>query len=144
MLLDHNMQPVSVRNGQVFLDGVAVLDGVKFEVKFTPEVWKGKQLNDKTPSSRWIGYEITGSMTRYRTTSWIRDMIREYIRTGRTPEFTAQGILDDPGSDYGARHGSETVTVVGVVFTGDMFLMQLDANGNEATEVLNFNAKDVI
>ena len=144
MLLEHNRQPMSVRHGKVFMDGVAVLDSVKFSVKFTPVIWEGSQLNDLTPSTRWLGYKVTGSMTRYRTTPWVRDMVKEFIKTGRTPEFTIQGELDDPGSDYGAAHGAITVTVIGVVFTGDLNLLELDASGNEATEEVNFNAKAVI
>ena len=144
MLLEHNKQPISLRHGAVFLDGVKVMDAVKCDIKFTPEVWKGKQLGDITSDSRWLGYEITGSITRRRTTPWLKDTIKKYIAQRRTPEFKIQGVLDDPGSDYGAQFGSDTVTAVGVVLTGDLNLISLDATGDILDETINFNAKDIV
>ncbi len=65
MLMEYNKNPISLREGRFCLDGVTVLDGVKCEVKVTPDVWTGKQLGERTPSSRWLGAAITGSMTRH-------------------------------------------------------------------------------
>ncbi|MDR1753317.1 MAG: phage tail tube protein [Eubacterium sp.] len=144
MLLEHNKQPISLRNGKVFLDGYEVMDAVKCDIKFTPETWAGKQLGDKTDSTRWLGYKIAGSITRRRSTPWLKEMVKEYIKTGRTPEFKIQGILDDPASDYGAQFGSDAVTVVGVVLTGDLQLISLDAGGDIFDETISFSAKDIV
>ena len=143
-LLDHNVQPISLRHGSVFLNGVRVMDSVACQINFTPETWSGKQLGHKTNSTRWLGYNITGSITRRRNTPWLKDTIKEFIRTGKTPEFKMQGVLDDPGSDYGAEFGRDTTTVVGVVLTGDLKLLELDANGEIFDETINFNAQNVV
>jgi len=143
-LLDYNAQPISLRNGAIFLDGLKVFDAVKGEIKFTPDVWSGRQLGDKAKSSRWLGYAITVSVTRRRSTPWTKEVIKKYIASGKTPEFTVQDVLDDPGSDYGAAYGSDTTTAVGCVLTGDMTLAQLDAEGEIFDETLAFNAYDVV
>ena len=144
MLLEHNKQPMSLRHGHVFLEGVEVMDSVSCEVKFTPEVSTSRQLGDLTPDSRWHGYVISGSITRRRTTPWMKDVIKKYIASGITPEFKIQGIQDDPGSDYGAAFGPDTVTAVGVILSGDLSLINLDANGDIYTETINFTAKDIV
>ena len=144
MLLQHNKQPMSLRHGKVFLDGYEVMDSVNCSIKFTPEVWTGRQLGDLTADSRWHGYAITGAITRRRSTPWLKETIKKYIASGITPEFTIQGIQDDPGSDYGAEFGSDTVTVVGVVLTGDLQLINLDATGAVFDETINFNGKSIV
>ena len=65
--MQYNKNPISLREGHAFIDGVEVLDSVKMTVNFTPETWTGRQLGEKTPSTRWIGATITGNMTR----SWL-------------------------------------------------------------------------
>ena len=122
-----------------------VMDDVKMNINFTPEVWTGRQLNEKTPSSRWVGATITGSMTRRRTNNWLKTKIKEYQATGATPELVIQGIMDDANSDYYAAHGSDVVTCVGCVLTGDLPLTALDAeSGSVVDDVINFNIKNII
>ena len=65
--MQYNKNPISLREGHAFIDGVEVMDDVKMNINFTPEVWTGRQLGEKTPSTRWIGATITGSMTRRAT-----------------------------------------------------------------------------
>ena len=43
-LLQYHKNPISLREGKVFLDGYEIFDAVKCEIKFTPEVWTGKQI----------------------------------------------------------------------------------------------------
>lgn len=143
-LLQYHKNPISLREGKVFLDGLEVFDSVKCEIKFTPDVWTGRQLGDRSSSSRWLGYSITGSITRRRTTAWLKDTIKGYIDSGKTPEFTVQGIMNDAGSEYYDTNGSDTVTVVGVVLTGDLNLLNLDADGQVLDDVIGFNAKAMV
>ncbi len=65
-LMQYNKNPISMREGKMFIDGIEVLDSIKCEIKFTPDVWTGRQLGERTPSSRWLGCEITGTITRRR------------------------------------------------------------------------------
>ena len=140
----YNANPIALSEGKVFIDGVQVLTGVKFELKFTPEVWTGKVLGERSPSSRWTGYTITGSITKRTSTPWLKEKIQQYQKDGVTPEMTIQGVMDDKGSDYYQAYGSDTVTAVGCVLTGDIPLMALDTAGGAREDAISFNAKDVI
>lgn len=119
-------------------------DGVKCTINFTPTVWSGTQLGERTPSSRWLGYTITGSITRRRSNNWLREKIKEYKASGATPELTIQGIMDDTNSDYYRDFGTDTVTAVGCVLTGDLPLTALDSAGEIVDDVIGFNAKDIM
>lgn len=142
--MQYNKSPISLREGKVFIDGVEVMDSVKCNIKFTPDVWTGKQLGERTPSTRYLGYAITGSITRRRSTPWLKEKIAEYIKTGKTPELTIQGVMNDENSDFYKENGEDTVTCVGCVLTGDMNLIDLDSNGDVVDDVISFNAKDIV
>ena len=142
--MNYNKSPISLRDGKVFIDGLECMDGVKCEIKFTPEVWTGKALGERTSSSRWIGYSIAVTITRRRSTPWIKDIIKKYMENGVTPEFTIQGINNDMGSDYYAKYGTDTITVVGCVPTGDLQLTSLDSEGQILDDTITFNAKDIV
>ena len=142
--MKYNKSPISLREGKMFIDGVEVMDGIKANIKFTPDVWTGKQLGEKTPSSRYLGYAITGSITRRRSTPWLKEVIAKYRKTGETPELTIQGVMNDENSDYYKAHGEDSCTCVGCVLTGDMNLIDLDSNGEVVDDVINFNAKDIV
>lgn len=142
--MEYNKSPMSLREGKIFIDGVECADGVKCTINFTPTVWSGTQLGERTPSSRWFGYTITGSITRRRSNNWLREKIKEYKASGATPELTIQGIMDDTNSDYYRDFGTDTVTAVGCVLTGDLPLTALDSAGEIVDDVIGFNAKDIM
>ena len=142
--MEYNKSPMSLREGKIFIDGVECADGVKCTINFTPTVWSGTQLGERTPSSRWLGYTITGSITRRRSNNWLREKIKAYKASGATPELTIQGIMDDTNSDYYRDFGTDTVTAVGCVLTGDLPLTALDSAGEIVDDVIGFNAKDIM
>lgn len=142
--MQYNKSPISLKEGKVLIDGVEVLDAVSCTILFTPTVWSGKTLGERTNSSRWLGYDITGTMTRRRSTPWLADKIAEYKKSGKTPELTIQGIMNDQNSDYFADNGAYTVTAVGCVLTGALPLTALDSNGEVVDDAISFNAKDIV
>lgn len=143
-IMQYNKSPISLKEGKVFIDGVEVLDCITCKITFTPQVWTGKQLGERTNSSRWTGYDITGTITRRRSTNWLEQKIREYKASGKTPELTIQGVMNDQNSDYYEANGTNTVTAVGCVLTGDLPLTSLDSNGEVVEDQINFNAKDIV
>ncbi|MCD8011944.1 MAG: phage tail tube protein [Lachnospiraceae bacterium] len=143
-VMEYNKNPISLREGKIFIDGVECLDSIKCEIKFTPDVWTGRQLGEITQSSRWLGATISGTITRRRSTPWLREAIKQYMNDKGTPEFTIQGIMDDENSDYYADNGSETITCVGCVLTGDLNLINLDSGGEVVDDSISFNAKDIV
>lgn len=143
-LMQYNKNPISLREGKIFIDGVECLDSIVCTINFTPDVWTGRQLGEITPSSRWLGATITGSITRRRSTPWLKEAIKRYLNDKGTPEFTIQGVMDDENSDYCAENGSNVVTCVGCVLTGDLNLINLDSGGQVVDDVIAFNAKDIV
>ena len=139
-----NKRRVSLREGSLFLNGTKILDAVKCEAVYTPEVAESRGLKEKGLSRRWIGHDITGTITEYRTTPWVHDAIKDYIKTGVTPEFTLQGIQDDKNSDYFDKNGKIKVTLKGVVLTGDLSLLNLDAEGDLLQDEIEFGAHDMV
>ena len=125
--MEYNHAPISLREGHVFLDGVEIADSIKCEIKFTPDVWTGRQLGELTPSSRWLGYAITGTITRRRSSKWLEEKIAQY-----------------KNSDYYKTYGTNTVTCVGCVLTGDLPLTMLDSGGEVVEDSISFNAKDIL
>ena len=144
MVQEYNKSPINIRKGKVFLDGIEVMDSVTCTINMTPDVWSGRQLGEQTESRRWLGYSITGSITRRRSTPWLKELIKKYIQSRRTPEFTIQGLMDDENSDYFLENGTDLTTCVGVVLTGDLPLTRLDSNGQIVDDVINFGAKDIV
>lgn len=140
----YNANPIALSEGKIFVDGLPIADGVKFELKFTPEVWTGKRLGERSPDSRWTGFSISGSITRRVSTPWYKEIVQKYQKDGVTPEMTIQGVMDDKGSDFYQKYGSDVVTAVGCVLTGDIPLLVLDTAGGVREDAISFNAKDVI
>lgn len=142
--MGENRRPISVREGRILIDGVAIADAVSCSIKYTPDIGESKTLGQKGKSRRYLGHDVTGEITEYRSTGWLLDAIAQYQKTRITPEFTIQGIMDDPDSEYYGTLGSQTVTATGCVLTGDVTLLQLDASGDFVQDTIAFGAVDVI
>lgn len=139
-----NRNAISLREGKVYIDGIEIIDACKLSFVYTPEVSSSKRLGSKGTDRRWIGRDITGSLTEYKSTNWIEEIIAKYESSGATPEFTIQGIREDRNSDYYAKYKkAETVTLTGVVLTGDMPLMDLDTGGELVQNSVSFGAKNL-
>ncbi len=138
-----NRSPLSAREGKVYLDGILIADTCKFKVVFKPDVWSGKQLSEPGTNRRWIGYDIEVTIEEWKTTRRYRNMIDSYLKTGRTPELTIQGVQTDKNSDFYEKNKSETVTCIGCVPTGDMNLIDMDTEGDVVKESITFGAKRV-
>ena len=143
--MEHNLSPIALREGKMFLDGVECFDGVECKIEFVPKFWQGHQLGDQGQSTRWTGYTIEVTIKRRKATSWGPDMVKDYIKTRRTPEFTIQGISDDPNSDYYLEQkGPTTVTALGCVPTSNVQLMALNSESDDViTEEMKLNAKSI-
>lgn len=140
-----NKSPVSLREGNVFLDGDLVADACKLSMVFTPKVWEGKTLGERGTNRRWLGYDITGTLEQWKTTPMYKKKILEYINTGKTPEFKIQGISDDKNSDYYINNGgNDVVTLIGCVLTGDIPLLELDTDGEVMKESVKFGAYNMV
>ena len=120
------------------------MEAVKLEAVFTPEIAESRTLKERGVNRRWIGYDITGTLTEYRTTAWLKDTITKYIRDGITPSFTITGIQNDKNSDYYEKNGNIKVTLKDVTLTGDLTLLNLDAEGELLQDEIEFGARSMV
>lgn len=140
----YNDRPILLTEGEIYIDGVKIYDGVDCKINAHFDTWTGKTIGSRGKrSSRTKNVTYDGTIKRRRKTPWARKILQEYLNSGKTPEFTIQGIQSDKNSDYYDANGSETVTAVGCVLTGDLTLLNLEAEGDVLDDELNFNAFDV-
>lgn len=140
-----NRRRILLNKGKIYWDGETIADSVKCEITITPIVTTSRSLNEVVPSSRWAGIEsIKVSVTKYRSTSRVKDMAKKYLETGVTPEVTIQGIQNDENSDYYDAVGKEVVTALGCVPTDAMKLLSVDSSSSDhLQDELTFNCKDL-
>jgi len=128
---------VSGREGQV----IATINGrveTLFEVEsFDSEVELEKQeirtLGNRAQQHKVIGWSGTGTMTVKYISSRFRQIIVDYINTGRMPTMTLVGTNNDVQS----RVGAQTISLSGVIIDGsEMF--KLDIDEGELTEEISF------
>lgn len=142
--MSENIKPLSLVEGKAFIDGEEVLDSAKMTIRFVPKVASYKIVGKKGTHRRWVGYDITGTLEEYKTTSRYEQIVKKYIADGKTPEFTIQGIRTDKDSDYYVENGSESVTVTGVVITSEIPLLDIDTDGELVKESISFGARNVV
>jgi len=139
-----NKNGISIREGTIYLDGKKVAEAASLTINYQPEVVTHRVLGEKGVNRRWIGRDITGSMTEWKSTKWLTEKIQAYEKSGATPELKIQGYRVDKNSDfYKNTKKAETVTLTGVVLTGDLPLMALDTQGELVQQTVNFGAKDL-
>jgi len=137
-------KPMSLKEGHVYLDGEEIIDSLTCTINFSPEVAEHRRLNQQSKSRRWLGFDITGTMSQYKSTPFFKNAIKGYLNTNVTPVFAITGVQDDPASDYGESYGKDLVTLTGVVITSEIPLIQLDSDGELVTEEIDFGASDIV
>ena len=143
--MQYNKSSINMAEGKIYIDGVEVMDSIECQITFTPETQEVKYLGAQSKSTRWTGYSIKATVVRGRTNSFLKDMVESYKTTKKTPEYTIQGICDDPGSDYVADgNGPIEVTAVGCVPTGDIDLLHIKTDGGLMQDTITFNVFNVL
>ncbi len=142
--MKYNKAPILVTEGRAFLNGIEVMDMVNCKIVVTVNAWEGKQVGEKTKSTRWKDYDIKVTMTRRRSTPFLKKLLKNFTDFGGTPEFTIQGTQLDKNSDYYKEYGTDTITVVGCVPVGDITVLEIDADGDTLDDVITFNAKAIV
>lgn len=138
-----DVKRMSAREGRGFVDGKIVTSLIKLNAVFTPEVTKKRVMGQRGMTSKVIGYDITGTITQFKNTPWIRDSIKTYLDTGVFPQIDIQAVMDDSDSDYVKNFGADKIQLIGVQFDGDLTLVDLDSEGEEVQEEVTFGASEI-
>lgn len=136
--------PRSMREGKAYIDGELVIDLITASIVFTPEVSEKRAVGEKGKTRRWMGYDVTGTITRYRTTPMFKKMVKKYLDSGATPTMTIVGMQDDPVADYDVAYGKDTITVEDAVITGDISLLDLDTEGEFVQDEIEYGGRNLI
>jgi len=138
-----NVKRMSAKEGRAFRGSEEITSLIKLEANMALETTSKRVMGQRGMTTKVIGYDITGTITQYKATTWIRDAIKEYTNTGVFPTFDIQAVLDDPDSDFVTSNGAERVQFIGVQMTGDLPLIAMDAEGEEIQEEISFSAAEV-
>lgn len=141
--MSKEVKRISAREGRAFLSGTQVTSMIKLNAVFTPEISKKRVIGQKGMTSKVVGYDITGTITQFKATQWLRTAIKTYIDTGVFPKFSIAAVLEDKDSDFYAAYGAEKITLLGVQIEGDLPVIDLDAEGEEIKEEIKFSASGI-
>lgn len=136
--------PRSMREGKVYLDGELIMDLVTAQIIFTPEVSEKRAVGEHGKTRRWMGYDVTGSITSYRSTPYYKTAVKKYLDSGETPYMTIVGMQDDAVADYDKLYGKDVMTVEEAVITSDINLLDLDTEGEFVQDEIEFGGRNLI
>ncbi|MEK4355199.1 phage tail tube protein [Paenibacillus sp. FSL R5-0475] len=97
-----------------------------------------KTLGRRGTQHKTTGWSGTGSMTIYYVTSRFRQLMIDYIKTGRDTNFDITVTNEDPGSTIGA----QTVTLLGVNLDS-VVMVSLDTESDALEEDIDFTFEDI-
>lgn len=98
-----------------------------------------KTLGKRATQHKAIGWNGTGSMTIYYITSLFREMMLDYINTGKDVYFDIQIVNEDPASSI----GKQTVKLHGVNLD-KVIMASLDVGSEGLEEEISFTFEDVV
>ncbi|QOS98109.1 phage tail tube protein [Brevibacterium sp. JNUCC-42] len=105
----------------------------KFEAKMEKTKKEGKTLGYLGTQHKATGWKGTGSMTIYYVTSLFRQMMLDYMKTGKDIYFDVQIVNEDSTSSI----GKQTVVIKGVNIDS-ITMVQLDIDSEELDEEVSF------
>ena len=142
-MAEPNIKKMSLREGKAFRDGNEITSLISLEVAVAMEVSSKKVVGQRGTSHKALGYNVTGTITKYKNNKFIRELFDEYTETGIFPQFDIQASQTDPDSDFVSNYGADRVQIIGIQLTGDLPILSLDAEGEEVTEEITFEASEI-
>lgn len=129
---------ISGREGKV----MATIDGKVYELfeltKFTADIeldtTEIKPIGVRHTETKVHGIKGTGTFSGYYVSSKYRDIILDYYKTGKMPQFKAVVVNEDPAS----KAGRQEIMIEGITITKSSFGM-LDNSAGALTEDVPFN-----
>ncbi|NKQ18427.1 phage tail tube protein [Brevibacillus laterosporus] len=109
----------------------------KFEAKVEKNKKEGKTLNRRGTQHKAMGWKGTGSMTIYYVTTLFRQLMLDYMKTGKDIYFDVQITNEDPTSSV----GKQTVVIKGINLDG-ITMALLDIDSEDMEEEISFTWQD--
>ncbi len=128
---------IVAKEGRFFLNGVEMLNCVKFELTIEKEKVEIKGLGKRMTGHKTVGISGSGTVTEYHATSNIGLLMQKYKDTGEDVYLDGVAVLDDKGSG----RGTERISVIGINFDSAT-IANLDAEGDVIKNELPFTIED--
>ena len=144
MLNVKGMTPMSAKETAIYMDGIHQTNATGFEFKATITTKPSAVLGQRGETTRVENIKYTGTFKLYKRDPWLQEYIKFVQEHGYHKRFDLTGLSDSEGSDYYQRHGSQTVTMLNCVLTGDITLLMGDTNGDDVLETLSFEAETML
>lgn len=129
---------INGKEGRVFctIDGrmVEMFSVKKVQIDYSLNETDFTVVGTRLVQKKTTGITLTGSMDIYYGTHDFKQLIADYVSSGKLPYFTMQITNDDPASSVGV----QTVILYNVKITSGVLAM-LDADSDVLTESVNFS-----
>lgn len=109
----------------------------KLEAKAEKKKTEGKTIGKRATQHKANGWKGTGTMTIYYITSKYREMMLDYIKTGKDVYFDIQTVNEDPTSDI----GKQTIALKKVNIDS-VILAKIDIDAETLDEEVSFTFED--
>lgn len=133
---------ISGKEGKVFKTVNGIVKEMAYIKKIEAKIEKNKAeikvLGSRATHSKATGWKGTGSMTIYYMTSEFRQLMLDYIKTGKDVYFDIQLVNEDPASAA----GKQTV-VLKNCNVDSVVIGQLDIDQDALEEELSFTFEDI-
>lgn len=110
----------------------------KIEAKAEKKKTSMKALGHRGEQHKAAGWSGTGTLTIYYATTLFRQLMLEYIKTGKDTYFDMQVINEDPTSSIGKQ-----TTVLKFVNLDETFMTKVDVDSEYLDEEVSFTYEDV-
>lgn len=129
---------ISGKEGRLFLDGEEMAYIKTFEATVEKKKSEVNIMGRRMTGHKTTGASGTGTATFYKVTSRFVRLMVEYVKTGKDPYFTFQGVLDDKASG----RGTERVSLFDVNFDSAK-VAGLDVDSEAMEEEVPFTFEDI-
>ncbi|MCT4597486.1 MAG: phage tail tube protein [Vallitalea sp.] len=133
---------ISGREGKVFKTINGIVKEMAYIKKIDAKIEKNKSeikvLGSRATHSKATGWKGTGSMTIYYMTSEFRQLMLDYIKTGKDVYFDIQLVNEDPASSA----GKQTVVLKNCNIDS-VIIGQIDIDKDVLEEELSFTFDDI-
>lgn len=109
----------------------------KFEAKVEKEKAEVKTIGRRGSQNKAKGWKGTGTMTIYYVTTLFRQMMLDYIKSGKDTYFDVVIVNEDPNTSV----GSQTIMVKGVNLNS-VIIAKLDTESEALDEDIDFTFED--
>lgn len=132
------MDPISSHNAGLFKNGVHMTECTGFEINSTIETKESRVIGQQATKPRVRAVKHGGKIKFYKRNRWLYEYVLAAQNNQYVEPFDLQGVVDDPGSDFGREVGTEIVTVKNCTLTGALPVMSSDTSCDDVEYSVDF------